>query len=346
MKIVVMGGSFNPPTIAHGKLMSAALDTLHAEKGLFVPVSYAYLKRKMCRSGSSFCLSEILRKQMLEAMCREDVRMAVCDWEYGTVAVATFETLQHIQCEYPDAELYFLMGADKLGLAQEMVEHRDFLSYFRIAMFAREGISPLKEISANPVLQSFADRITIVRAPQGIENISSTIVREAIMADLSIDQYVYPGVAQLLKNVKSQDFPEEITRFRGQYEFLDNLYPAPVEWEGVVYSCVEAAFHASKTEDIEVRKRFALMPLNKIRGKGSCFSISSQWDEHKREIMKYLVTLKFQRDPLLRQKLKETGTTILLNGNNGKDTYWGINLYSWKGRNELGKILMEVRNEI
>lgn len=46
-KIVVMGGSFNPPTLAHYKLMSCAIAALDADKGIFVPVSDAYLKRKM-----------------------------------------------------------------------------------------------------------------------------------------------------------------------------------------------------------------------------------------------------------------------------------------------------------
>lgn len=32
MRIVVMGGSFNPPTIAHLKMMRSALDQLGAEK--------------------------------------------------------------------------------------------------------------------------------------------------------------------------------------------------------------------------------------------------------------------------------------------------------------------------
>lgn len=110
MKMIIMGGSFNPPTIAHRALMTAALESLCADKGLYVPVSYAYLKRKMRRSGSTFCLSEAMRRQMLEAMCEGDERMAVCDLEYGTVAAATFDTMQKIQKEYPEAELYFLMG--------------------------------------------------------------------------------------------------------------------------------------------------------------------------------------------------------------------------------------------
>lgn len=345
MKMIIMGGSFNPPTIAHRALMTAALESLCADKGLYVPVSYAYLKRKMRRSGSSFCLSEALRKQMLEAMCDGDERMAVCDLEYGTVAAATFDTMQKIQNEYPEAELYFLMGADKLGLAQTMAERRDFLSRFQIALFAREGISPMEEILSNPVLAPFADRIAVIPAPQGVEEVSSTAVRQAVLSGQPTEQLLHPGVAKLLQAVKPEDFPEEISKFQGEYDFLDNLYPAPVEWEGMVYCCVEAAFQASKTADVEARRRFTQMPPAKIREKGSKLPISPQWEQEKREIMKQLVLQKFQSDPLLTQKLKATGNAIVLHGK-GKDAFWGIDLYSWEGRNELGKIIMEVRNEI
>ena len=40
-KIVVMGGSFNPPTIAHLRLMQVAMDGVGARNGIFVPVSRA-----------------------------------------------------------------------------------------------------------------------------------------------------------------------------------------------------------------------------------------------------------------------------------------------------------------
>ena len=45
-RIVVLGGSFNPPTIAHYRLMKEAVDALGADLGFFVPVSDDYLKRK------------------------------------------------------------------------------------------------------------------------------------------------------------------------------------------------------------------------------------------------------------------------------------------------------------
>ena len=37
----VMGGSFNPPTLAHLKVMEAALDAVDAYMGIFVPTNHA-----------------------------------------------------------------------------------------------------------------------------------------------------------------------------------------------------------------------------------------------------------------------------------------------------------------
>ena len=48
-RMVVMGGSFNPPTLAHFTLLREAIDAIDAWRGVFVPVSDAYLKRKMRR---------------------------------------------------------------------------------------------------------------------------------------------------------------------------------------------------------------------------------------------------------------------------------------------------------
>ena len=44
-RIIIMGGSFNPPILAHYKLMKNAIDALDAD--IYIPVSDAYLKRKM-----------------------------------------------------------------------------------------------------------------------------------------------------------------------------------------------------------------------------------------------------------------------------------------------------------
>ena len=62
-KIIILGGSFNPPTIAHYKLLKNAIDALNADLGLFVPVSDAYLKRRKCDSNKVASTSYKNRKE-------------------------------------------------------------------------------------------------------------------------------------------------------------------------------------------------------------------------------------------------------------------------------------------
>ncbi len=76
-RIVVMGGSFNPPTAAHYKLMISTVDALEADMGFFVPVSDAYLKRKMRHSHPPIVLPPELRVKMLQTICAEDSRLQV-----------------------------------------------------------------------------------------------------------------------------------------------------------------------------------------------------------------------------------------------------------------------------
>ena len=97
-RIVVMGGSFNPPTLAHYKLMKVAIEELEADIGFFVPVSDAYLKRKMRHSHPPVVLSPELRVQMLQSMCI-DSRMRVCENEIGTIEPRTVPTLMALQEE-------------------------------------------------------------------------------------------------------------------------------------------------------------------------------------------------------------------------------------------------------
>ena len=97
--IVVMGGSFNPPTIAHHKLMKAAMDQLGADKGIYVPTPTRSLRRKMRKAGfPEEVLSEEIRLAMLRAMCEEDSRMEVEDVEMKhPKGWYTLETLRYIR---------------------------------------------------------------------------------------------------------------------------------------------------------------------------------------------------------------------------------------------------------
>ena len=59
--------------------------------------------------------------------------------------------------------------------------------------------------------------------------------------------------------------------------------------------------------------------------------------------MKNICLAKFLQNPDLKEKLLSTGDAELVEGNTWNDTFWGVNSRTGKGDNNLGKILMNVR---
>ena len=67
------------------------------------------------------------------------------------------------------------------------------------------------------------------------------------------------------------------------------------------------------------------------------------WNQIRVEVMHTLVELKF-REPALRTKLIATHPMKLVEGNHWNDTFWGV--CDGKGENQLGQILMMVRDSL
>lgn len=312
-----MGGSFNPPTLAHYKLMKTALDAVDADLGFFVPVSDAYLKRKMARSGFFMVLSPEVRIKMLETMCTDGM-MKVWEREIGTVMARTVDTLLEIQDDYPDAEVYFIMGDDKLSLLVHMAEKSALLDRFKVVLYSREYSSDeLREIlESNEITDGYEERIVVIPQQDGIDMISSSLIRERVLAGESCEGLLYSDVWELLKEYGPSDFPEVILRFKGDNSFLSNAFNCKFSWRGVTYRDAETAFKAAEFSDGEDLK-----------------------------VMESILRAKFEDNPNLMKKLVETGNAVLINGNNRKEEYWGIDLYSWRGENNLGKILMKIRKK-
>ena len=343
-RIVVMGGSFNPPTRAHYQLMKEAVDALEADIGFFVPVSDAYLKRKMRHCHPPVVLSPEMRVRMLESMCAGDSRLQVCRKEIGTIEPRTLPTLTALQEDSPDAELYFLMGADKLDLLTHLTDKREFLDAFNAVIYSREDDKLEQSIKEDGILSHYLDRMVILPQPEGTEGVSSSLVRERMLRGESCSDLLCPGVWELFKAFTPADFPDTISRFKDEYDFLSTRYPCRVLWEGLEYRSAEAAFQASKCEDVKERKVYAGCSADKAVLKGREQMPYPGWEEAQVGIMKSILQAKFEQNPPLMKNLADTGNRVLLNGNNKQETFWGIDLYSWQGENQLGKILMEIRD--
>lgn len=146
------------------------------------------------------------------------------------------------------------------------------------------------------------------------------------------------------KGIEAQDnFIRGFSKKTG-YEFLSNFYASTVAYERALYPTVEHAYQASKSLNEETRKliRSAQDPWA-AKKLGRSVQIREGWHDERVNIMRKLISEKFE-NPFIRWRLKETSPRILLHENSWNDRFWGI--VRGAGENNLGKILMEVREEI
>jgi ribA/ribD-fused uncharacterized protein len=143
----------------------------------------------------------------------------------------------------------------------------------------------------------------------------------------------------------------EISAFRGQYDFLSNFYAADVEFEGAEYPTVEHAFQAAKSLDFAERRRVKnAKTASEAKRMGRKIKRRADWFDVSLVVMENLLRQKFTRYPELGEKLLETGDAKLIEGNNWNDRFYGA-VYDtkrneWMGENHLGKLLMKVRDEL
>jgi len=139
----------------------------------------------------------------------------------------------------------------------------------------------------------------------------------------------------------------DIKRFREKHTFLSNFYPCEIEFENHRYASVEHAYVAAKTTDAGIRSE-----IRKIKNAGAVkkfgrewIDLPLNWDDIKVDIMETLVRKKFKNQPL-GDKLRSTGSSRLFEGNWWGDKFWGVDIETEQGENNLGRILMKIRREL
>ena len=135
-----------------------------------------------------------------------------------------------------------------------------------------------------------------------------------------------------------------LSEFQGEFRFLSNFWPCKVEFEGIIFPSVEHAYQAAKTLDWEKRVEISLLSSpGEAKRAGKNLTLRPDWEEIKIPIMRELLIKKFSDRELL-NRLRQTKSQELLEGNHWGDTFWGI--CRGQGENHLGKLLMEIREGV
>ena len=133
-KILLHGGTFDPPHLAHVELPFAAMQLLEFDKVLFVPTHHSPLKELPCTSDAD-------RLAMLELALQD------CPWaEISTIELQrggtsyTIDTIKSLQQERQDEQiLRLLIGADQWSQFKEWKDWEEILEIANPAIMPRDG---------------------------------------------------------------------------------------------------------------------------------------------------------------------------------------------------------------
>jgi len=135
-----------------------------------------------------------------------------------------------------------------------------------------------------------------------------------------------------------------IDHFHGEYRFLSNFFAAPVAMYGLLYPTTEHAFQAAKSLDPNERERIRLTKTpGQAKRMGRSVTLRPDWNEFRLIAMRELLRRKFAI-PYLREHLVATHPQTLVEGNTWGDRFWGV--CDRKGENHLGRLLVEIREEL
>ena len=136
-------------------------------------------------------------------------------------------------------------------------------------------------------------------------------------------------------------------RRKEKYGCFSNFARYPIELKSQVWPTSEHYYQAQKFSGTEFEELIRLVETPKIAaqmGRDPKRPLRPDWEAIKDDIMREAVAAKFAQHSELREILLNTGKAVLVE-HTANDRYWGDG-GDGRGKNMLGKILMEVRDKL
>jgi len=136
-RIGLLGGTFDPVHLGHLAMAKAALAELSLDHLFFVPAAQAPLRGSAPTASANDRL-ELLKLAVTEAA---EPRMGVLDLEVRAGGVQyTIDTVRTLQTVWPQAHLYWLLGADQFAQLDRWREPDELAHRVEFAVLDRPGL--------------------------------------------------------------------------------------------------------------------------------------------------------------------------------------------------------------
>jgi nicotinate-nucleotide adenylyltransferase len=187
-RVGLLGGTFNPPHLAHLVCGQEALTQLGLDRVLLVPAGVPPHKQVEAEPGPEH------RVAMCEAAVAGDERFGVSRADVDRDGPSyTADLLRALRAAAPEDELTFIVGGDMAHSLPAWREPEAVLALARLAVAEREGVRRADIVERLASLQGAAERVDFFDMPR--LDISSSLLRRRAAAGGPLRYLVPDAVA-------------------------------------------------------------------------------------------------------------------------------------------------------
>ena len=183
-RVGILGGSFDPPHLAHLALGRCAMQALALDELRWLPAGEPWQKsgRTMSPAADRLAMLRLLLADQADAVIdtREIDRPG---------PTYTIDSLRELQAEQPNAALFLVIGQDQYAHLNSWRDWPELLDRVTLAVAARDGSSP----TPPPALAAHPHRVTPIAMPR--LDIAATDIRARCAAGLGLAPLVGDAVA-------------------------------------------------------------------------------------------------------------------------------------------------------
>ena len=194
MKVMLFGGSFNPPHLGHQQIVSAVLKAQLTDQLWYLPVGIHDFAKPMVAAQHRYQMLKLILPQVGSQYFGR-VRVEECELKRSGVS-HTADTLDYLAARYPQHQFSFLLGSDnleKLHLWSDQKD-RDFhylLNHYQLFVYPRAGY---------PFKPFYPGLIALAGLPE--VKISSSVVRQLLLKRTDpqqLTEWLDPAVITYIK---------------------------------------------------------------------------------------------------------------------------------------------------
>jgi nicotinate-nucleotide adenylyltransferase len=157
-RVAILGGSFNPPHVAHQLLALWALSTRQADEVWIVPCFEHAFHKQLVPFADRCAMCELA----IELLPAGAVRVCRVEEQLGAPS-RTLVTLQHLRAQRPDCELALLIGADILQETGSWYRFDEVERLARLLVVGRPGFASPDGAPVMPDISSTRVREMLAR---------------------------------------------------------------------------------------------------------------------------------------------------------------------------------------